>query len=159
MLLCLVFAALHRKNQTAGFSPALRGHHHPRGQNCFIDPSLNQRMSHWSDTIRTSHHFYLEKSRKYDCLTCVLEKTGVNAGTKHPKDLLKSDKMHSNWEFCVFKSTRTTKHNSPVFPFFFFYITKLGGKRGRWKIGGGWRSGDEWEWWFYWVLSGWVNGE
>lgn len=25
--------------------------------------------------------------------------------------------------------------------------------------GGGWRTGDEWEWWFYWVLSGWVDAE
>lgn len=26
------------------------------------------------------------------------------------------------------------------------------------EAGGGWRGGDEWEWWVYWVLSGWVDG-
>lgn len=37
--------------------------------------------------------------------------------------------------FCFFsKPTRTAKHNSPVF---LFYITKLGGKRGRRKIARG----------------------
>lgn len=47
-----------------------------------------------------------------------VEETGVNTAPRHPKDLLKSDKTHSN---------------SPVY-YFFFYITKLGGKIGRRKI-------------------------
>lgn len=41
---------------------------------------------------------------------------------RHPKDLLKSAKKHSKWGFCIFnKSTRTTKHNSPVFFLFFLH--------------------------------------
>lgn len=68
---------------------------------------------------------------------CV-EETGVNSAPRHPKDILKSDKTHSNKGICIFsKSTRTTIHNFPVFFcsfLFFFYITKLGEKRGSRKI-------------------------
>lgn len=63
------------------------------------------------------------------------------------------------------KSFWKTDRNSPMLLLLFFFKSPtLVGKRekergGRRKERGtGEEGGDEWEWWVYWVLSGWVDG-
>lgn len=72
-------------------------------------------------------------------------------------------------DFASLANPQGRPNATPAFLFFVFLFlhheTRMEGRekgnsegQGR-EGGGGWRTGDEWEWWFYWVLSGWVDAE
>lgn len=82
------------------------------------------------------------------------------------KRSLKSVKMHSNGILLLEQTHKDGQTQLSCFSFSFLHHEARRKERekensegqGR-EGGGGWRTGDEWEWWFYWVLSGWVDGE
>lgn len=63
-------------------------------------------------------------------------------------------------DFCLLDGTvaqrNPSAHNCPMF-FFFFKVCVVQRARDGESGGRRRRGGDEWEWWVYWVLSGWVH--
>lgn len=145
----------------------------PAGRYCVIDLSLNQHLSLWSNTVkrRPTHISKIMKSPNWSLSYLSFEETGLNGWQERgpPQEDLKKKKVSKT--IFVWKMLRCHKvillDEQTQFSCVVFVNHQCSSERERGRETerewarvelGGWRGGDEWEWWVYWVLSGWVDG-